>query len=253
MKQQNFDINKMRVASPCSVGWETMTGDERVRRCDSCELNIYNIAEMTKPEIVNLVKNHEGRLCIRLYKRADGTVLTKDCPVGFRAYQKRVARFAGAALATILGLFSVSFGQDNKSVNDGKTQTVKNEKENSESAISGSVIDSNKKALPETILELFTKDEYKKAKRIPLRKLKSNSAGNFIFTDLEPGVYILLAKRYGFGGSSNELTVVKGKETVVIIRLQPPENNYTVGTYGSEPLIDFNSTDITVTVFKRDN
>jgi hypothetical protein len=111
MTKQNFNINKLRVASPCSTGWETMSGDERVRRCHSCELNIYNISEMTKNEVEDLIANREGRLCIRLYKRTDGTVLTKDCPVGFRAYQKRVARFAGAALATVLGLFSVSFGQ----------------------------------------------------------------------------------------------------------------------------------------------
>ncbi len=111
MNKQNFDINSLRVASPCTVGWETMSGDERVRRCNSCELNIYNITEMTKLEVEDLITKRKDRVCIRLYKRADGTVLTKDCPVGIRAYQKRVARFAGAALTTILGLFSVSFGQ----------------------------------------------------------------------------------------------------------------------------------------------
>src|SRR6185369_3331890 len=115
-------INKLRVASLCSVGWETMTGDERIRHCQSCQLNVYNISEMARADAENLITKREGRLCIRLYKRADGTVLTKDCPVGFRAYQKRVARFAGAALAAILGLFSVSFGQkdDKKAIDASK-------------------------------------------------------------------------------------------------------------------------------------
>src|SRR5215203_982280 len=118
MTKQTFDINKLRVAAPCSVSWEAMTGDERARHCDSCQLNVYNISEMTRAEAEDLITGREGRLCIRLYKRADGTVLTKDCPVGLRAYQKRIARFAGAALATVLGLFSVSFGQkdDKKAV-----------------------------------------------------------------------------------------------------------------------------------------
>ncbi len=66
MNKQNFDVNKLRVASPCSIGWETMTGDERVRRCHSCELNIYNIAEMTNSEIEDLISKREDRVCIRL-------------------------------------------------------------------------------------------------------------------------------------------------------------------------------------------
>ena len=57
INKQNFDVNNLRVASPCSVSWETMSGDERVRRCHSCELNIYNIAEMTSKEVENLITN----------------------------------------------------------------------------------------------------------------------------------------------------------------------------------------------------
>jgi hypothetical protein len=124
MIKQNFHIDKLRVASPCSVGWEEMTGDECIRHCNSCQLNIYNIAEMTEAEVKNLISSYEGRLCIRLYKRADGTVLTKDCPVGIRAYQKKAAHFAGAALATIFGLFSISFGQkeNDKTVDASKEE-----------------------------------------------------------------------------------------------------------------------------------
>jgi hypothetical protein len=111
MTRQNFDINKLRVAAPCPMNWEQMNGDERKRFCSLCQLNVYNFSEMTTDEVQKLVAESEGRICGRLYKRADGTVLTKDCPVGFRAYRKRVARFAGATLGAILGLFSISYGQ----------------------------------------------------------------------------------------------------------------------------------------------
>src|SRR5258706_13383034 len=111
MTDKKFDVNSLRVASPCSVGWETMTGDERTRHCQLCSLNVYNVSALATAEIENLILTHEGRLCIRMYRRADGTVLTKDCPVGLRAIQRRATRFAGAALAAILGLFSISFGQ----------------------------------------------------------------------------------------------------------------------------------------------
>ncbi len=113
----------MRVASPCSVGWETMTGNERVRRCISCELNIFNTVEMTTREVERLIHTHEGRLCIRMYRRADGTVLTRDCPVGLLAVRKRVARFAGTTLATVLGLFSISFAQKEDKKSMGASQS----------------------------------------------------------------------------------------------------------------------------------
>jgi Carboxypeptidase regulatory-like domain len=185
MTKQNFDVNKLRVASPCSVGWETMTGDERIRHCHSCQLNIYNISEMRKNEVENLIANREGRLCIRLYKRSDGTVLTKDCPVGFRAYQKRVSRFAGATLATILGLFSISFGQkkDEKPVDASKVKIVKTENQDQESVLYGIIADPNGTILPGAQIKLFKKGK-KKA-----RKTKSDSDGNYKFGALSEGTY----------------------------------------------------------------
>jgi hypothetical protein len=37
MKQDEFAINKIMIASPCSIGWENMEGDERVRFCNACQ------------------------------------------------------------------------------------------------------------------------------------------------------------------------------------------------------------------------
>jgi hypothetical protein len=108
----NVDLLKnLRVASPCHESWERMVGDERVRHCDSCNLNVYNISKMTRTEVESLVLKSEGRVCGRIYQRADGTVITRDCPVGLRAMRLRVARFASAVFATILAACSISFSQ----------------------------------------------------------------------------------------------------------------------------------------------
>ena len=53
---------------------------------------------MTRTEAENLILNAEGRLCVRFYKRADGSILTKDCPVGWQAIKRRISRTAAAAL-----------------------------------------------------------------------------------------------------------------------------------------------------------
>ena len=83
-----------------------MIGNDRKRFCGECKLNVYNLSGMTKTEAENLLLNSEGRLCVRFYKRADGTVLTEDCPVGWQAVKKRVSRMAAAFVSLIFGLLS---------------------------------------------------------------------------------------------------------------------------------------------------
>ena len=93
-------LDRISVASPCSADWNEMAGDDRVRHCGQCRLNVYNVAEMTRQEAEALIRSREGRLCLRFYRRSDGTILTKDCPVGLRAIQRRLVR----AVAAIAGL-----------------------------------------------------------------------------------------------------------------------------------------------------
>ena len=111
MSERTDVLRRVRVASPCRASWDGMEGDERVRFCRQCGLNVYNLSEMTRAEAGSLVARTEGRLCARFYRRADGTVLTKDCPVGLRAVRLRVARAAGAAFAAVLGLFAAVSGK----------------------------------------------------------------------------------------------------------------------------------------------
>ncbi|HEX8706242.1 MAG TPA: hypothetical protein VF815_45830 [Myxococcaceae bacterium] len=91
MTAEKFDLQQVKIASPCYERWDNMKGDERVRHCASCKLNVFNLSQMTKAEAEQLVTSTEGRLCVRLYKRWDGTVITADCPVGVSRARVRVA------------------------------------------------------------------------------------------------------------------------------------------------------------------
>ncbi len=82
-------LNDLRIASPCPATWDAMQGDARVRFCDSCSKRVYNISSLTAEAAVALIRESEGRLCVRLYRRKDGTVLTADCPVGLRSSVRR--------------------------------------------------------------------------------------------------------------------------------------------------------------------
>ena len=86
-------LNDLRIASPCPASWRSMRGDDRVRFCDACSKSVYNLSDLTATEATALIRESEGGICLRLYRRADGTVLTADCPVGLRhALRRRLLR-----------------------------------------------------------------------------------------------------------------------------------------------------------------
>jgi hypothetical protein len=102
-------LENVGIAAPCSADWDQMVGDDRVRFCRSCEKNVYNLSALPRDEAEALLAARDGKMCVRLYKRADGTVLTSDCPVGVKRRRRRRAvagvlggglLAAGAALAS---------------------------------------------------------------------------------------------------------------------------------------------------------
>ena len=73
-------LKDIRIATPCQASWDEMPGDDWARSCPLCSRTVYNISAMTSADVAALIANREGRLCARLFRRADGTVVTADCP-----------------------------------------------------------------------------------------------------------------------------------------------------------------------------
>lgn len=74
-----FDPVRLALASPCNVAWESMSGDDRARHCAQCGQTVYDVRELTEGEVMALV-GAPGGACLRMLRRADGTIVTKDCP-----------------------------------------------------------------------------------------------------------------------------------------------------------------------------
>jgi hypothetical protein len=134
MQKFTNPLDSVKIASPCPADWNEMYGNERKRFCAECKLNVYNLSDMTRREAENFLINAEGRVCVKFYRRADGTVLTKDCPVGWQAVKKRVSRTAKAFVSLCAGLFGglLAFAQLQPKQNAA-----------SENSINVSAIDSN--------------------------------------------------------------------------------------------------------------
>lgn len=132
MTAQKKLLDSIMIAAPCNMGWENMEGDERVRFCNQCSLNVYNLSGMSDQEAEALLQEKGTNLCISLYRRADGTVLTENCPVGLRKIKakllkarsqgNRISRIAAALALLLLGL--PASAQNNNSNNNRMTGGV---------------------------------------------------------------------------------------------------------------------------------
>jgi Ankyrin repeats (3 copies) len=107
-------LNGLQIASPCNASWEKMEGDDLVRFCAQCQQNVYNVSGMTRREAADLVREAQARLRLRFYRRRDGTLLSDNCPVGWRSARRwllgRVASVSSILFTTAAGLVPVVLG-----------------------------------------------------------------------------------------------------------------------------------------------
>ena len=106
MPRFDSPLNNIHIASPCPADWNEMYGDDRKRFCGDCKLNVYNLSGMTRDEAEALIMNADGRVCVRFYRRADGSVITQDCPVGWAKVKQRARIMATAVASLLMALFT---------------------------------------------------------------------------------------------------------------------------------------------------
>lgn len=241
MATNSANIDRLRIATPCPISWEQMSGDNCVRFCDHCQLNVYNISALSRGEAEKLIASTEGRLCARLFRRADGTVLTKDCPVGLRALRRRVAKRTAAIFAAIVSLSAVAFGQHGSSKN-GKTGCTPQTKITRTDAtsdphgkvLSGTVVDPMGAVIPRAKVKLVN------PKTKETRETSTNDGGRFEFSPVAAGKYSITIESGGFKSLEIISVVVeRDKLTSIAMILEPTLQGEVVGLLMGEPrLID---------------
>lgn len=120
-------LEDVQIAAPCDARWEHMTGDARVRFCGQCSKNVYDLSAMPRAEAELLLQEKEGALCVRLHRRADGTVITADCPVGVRKRRRRrlaAAAVGGGLMAAAAAAFASQRTQGECSLPPAPTATM---------------------------------------------------------------------------------------------------------------------------------
>ena len=166
-----------------------MIGNDRVRFCPECKLNVYNFSAMPEDEIQRLVARRDGRLCARWYRRADGTILTSDCPVGFRSRVKRVSKVAGAALTALLSAVPLAAQNEAKPPAPGLVQNHAANQE--EETIVVKVADATGAVIPNAEVQVFNELTSETTEG------ETNGFGTSAL-DVPAGTYSVQAKASGF-------------------------------------------------------
>ena len=181
-------LDNLRVATPCPTTWESMQGDDKVRYCELCNLSVYNIAALTRREAAALITNTEGRLCARLYRRADGTVITNDCPVGLRAIRRKAARMTAAAFAALVTLAASALGQKQDKTSCRQQVTItrnSSQTGNSMSAVTGKILDPVGAVIPGAGVTLTAQSNLNPIKTV------TDADGKFMVAGLESVTYTI--------------------------------------------------------------
>lgn len=225
-----INIQDVRIASPCPADWSKMRGDDRVRHCAECNLNVYNFSAMTAPEVESLLAQRQGtRLCARIYRRADGTMLVQDCPRGVRAVVWRVSRAAAAALAAVMSLNS-AWGQTDTKPKAQKCE-VSGQPERHEAALALDIVDPDGALIPKAQVTLQRKDGRKKRRGV------SNDTGQLHMVSLKAADYMLTVSAKGFRQASVPVTLKDGKVLEIQIKMQLAEVAAEVVVVGETPTI----------------
>lgn len=255
MKAISSNLDRLRIATPCPISWEQMTGNDSVRFCDHCQLNVYNISELSKSEAELLIASTEGRLCGRIYRRADGTVLTKDCPVGLRALRKRVATRVAAVFATLVSISAAAFGQEPAAKKE-KSACVQQTKitrtpatpGHAETAISGAIRDTNGAAIPGAKVSITKSGSNGVSTAI------TTSEGQFKFESLGEGNYSFKIEAVSFKNLVvTDVVLEKNQLLNLDMLLEVSGDSATVGiiVWDGDSAIDTSKSSVTFTLSDR--
>jgi len=202
-------LPQIRVASPCTADWSKMAGDDRVRHCADCNLNVYNFSAMTEREVARLLAASKGtRLCGRLYRRADGTILTRDCPVGLRTRIRRVSRRVGAALSAAMSL-GVAAAQTPQNKPPSLIQI-----QSADSAIDILVMDPAEAVIPNASVSIARADRDSKFEGTTGR------LGTLSVANLPPGKYALTVTVPGFRSQTLNVSLSKHEDKQLKVVMQ---------------------------------
>jgi ankyrin repeat protein len=233
MKKPRF-IEKVRVARPCSQEWNEMIGNDQVRFCTHCALEVNNLSEMTRKEALRLVRRSEGRLCIRYIKHPESGApvfagqlvqLARRAPRMATGVMSAALTFAGFGFAQGSAAAPVAAERKVDEKNSAETSPELKEKAPTKlGMIAGMITDPNGAVIPSVTVALL--DE----KGNSIRKITTDEGGMYLFEGLKAGNYSISTEIRFFKDSLTSNIIIRdGNDSILNVALELNETAIIVG------------------------
>ena len=188
----------LRITSPCSVNWDSLIGNDRVRFCEHCQTAVHNLDLTSRKQVRRLIARSEGRVCVSYRQPAAETI--SATPI-LHKIGRRTAKIAAGAFSASLSISSAVAAtaplKPTTRANEVFFAALVNQQLTSSStgALYGFVYDPNGAAISGASVNAANLD--------PNDSLHTFTGpdGQYRLEGLKPGTYLLQVKSQGFESS----------------------------------------------------
>jgi len=193
MSRRDF-IQQLRIVSPCSVEWDSMIGNERVRFCEHCRLSVYHVDSLTGKQLRRLIARSHGRVCVNYTRPQTQTTLPILHKIG-----RRTSALAAGAFSASLSLSAATAGAQPNSSHPSFAHAVvaasvlnKQFATDGTGKLGGRVFDPVGAVVAGASVTLTNSDTNEP------RYTSTSDEGEYLFEGLQPGTYTLKIDSRGF-------------------------------------------------------
>jgi hypothetical protein len=207
-------LERIRIPKPCEADWDSMAGNDQVRFCGHCSLSVHNLSVMTRGEARRLVRESGGRLCVRYYRRPDGSLLTAPADRLHRI-ASRASKVAAGAFGAVLTLSAGAVAQTQQQTGVITRSAVErvaranagDTDEGGGASLSGTIFDTNGAVIPNASVVALNMDTRQS------KTVSTDGEGGYRFESLPPGTYTLTVMAPGFAAKDvSDVELQQGAE-----------------------------------------
>lgn len=216
MPKPKDTLDRININTPCKANWDEMIGNEQVRFCSHCDLDVHDLSAMTRQEALRLVINSKGKLCARYTRKPDGPIQTTDLVLPrLHSISRRASRIAATAFSAALSVSTsvVAAGPAQPGTMSTSRRasilwapTNSNSLGTSGASVMGVVKDSNGAVVPGAEITLTNESsglEY---------TTSTDDEGKYRFDSVEEGSFSLTIKAPGFQSNSTTNIALRAQD-----------------------------------------
>ena len=194
-------LNNLTVPSPCPADWDSMIGNDQVRFCEHCSLDVHNLSRMTRNQAERLVARSNRRLCVRYHHDPAGRPVTLPVAQKLHRISRRVSRIAAGAFTATLSVTS-AVAQGSSSFQSGNPNPPRATQPIARFALGASIVgtvtDQNGAVIPGATVSVLN-DEFNLA-----LYASTGFDGQFRIDGLRAGMYKLRVEAPGFAADETD-------------------------------------------------